>query len=217
MSVDTRQLADRLTEAIRSGTADGENAAGWLWRALLCELARGRPVTVDDLARVTGRSAAEARDGLAGLSDTEYDEQGRVVGHGITLRPTPHRFTVDGRRLYTWCALDTLIFPTVIGQPAQVVSPTPGSGEPVRLEVDPATGVTALDPETAVVSVLVPDRTGDGVRSAFCNRVHFFATPDAAQQWLAEHPGGTLLPVGEASDLGRTLAEDLLAEKPGCC
>jgi hypothetical protein len=39
--------------------------------------------------------------------DTEYDAHGRVVfGSGLTLRPNPHRFEVDGRTLYTWCALD---------------------------------------------------------------------------------------------------------------
>ena len=103
-----------------------------------------RGVTVDDLAHTTGRGAGEVRDGLAGLSDTEYDEHGAVVGHGITLRETPHQFTVAGQALYTWCALDTLIVPTVLGRPAQVVSPTPGSGELVALSVDPDSGVTAL-------------------------------------------------------------------------
>ena len=61
---------------------------GWLWPALLRELDRGRPVTVDELARVTGRSAAQVRDGLAGLSDTEYESTGAVIGHGTTLRKT---------------------------------------------------------------------------------------------------------------------------------
>lgn len=36
---------------------------------------------------------------------------GRIVGHELTLRETPHRFAVDGRQLFTWRALDTLIFP----------------------------------------------------------------------------------------------------------
>jgi hypothetical protein len=27
-------------------------------------------------------------------------EQGNIVGAGLTLRPTPHHFKVDGRRLY---------------------------------------------------------------------------------------------------------------------
>jgi alkylmercury lyase len=65
---------------------------------------------------------------LADLPDLETDEQGRIVGSGLTLRPTPHRFALDGRQLYTWCALDTLIFPVVLGQGATVESPCHGAG-----------------------------------------------------------------------------------------
>ena len=208
MSIDATQLAIRLTQAISADSAATGNPLSWLWAPLLRGLARGRPVAVEDLTRATGRSPAAVRDGLAGLADTEYDDQGRVVGHGITLRRTPHQFTVDGQRLYTWCALDTLIFPTVLGRAATVASPTPGTGELVRLAVDPAAGVTELDPATAVVSVLIPDTTS-GVRSAFCNQVHFFATPEAAQNWLIQHPGSAILSVAEAFDLGRRLAQDL--------
>lgn len=216
MSIDADHLATRLTAAISAESAPRSDGVGWLWPVLLRELARGRPVAVDDLAQLTGRSMAEVRNGLAGLSDTEYDEQGRVLGHGITLRPTPHQFTVDGQRLYTWCALDTLIFPIVLDRPAQVASPTPGSGEPVRLDVDPAAGVTALEPATAVVSVVVPDICGS-VRSAFCNQVHFFASPQAAQGWLVEHSGAEVLPVVDAFDLGRRLAQNMLGGEASCC
>lgn len=209
MTIDSDALADRLT------AATGDNT-GWLWPVLLRRLATGYPVSLDDLAETAGRSRDEVRDGLAALPDTEYDEHGRVVGHGLTLRETPHRFTVAGRQLYTWCALDTLIFPTMLDQPAQVVSPTPGSGDPVRLQVHPTAGVTALDPTTAVVSVLVPDRS-DRVRAAFCDQVHFFATPTAAQDWLIDHPGGTILPVAEAFELGHRLAQDLTGDHPSCC
>ena len=217
MSIDADHLATRLTAAICATPGAGGDAMGWLWPALLRELARGRPVTTEQLTHTTGHNAGEVHDGLAGFSDTEYDKQGRVVGHGITLRETPHQFTVDGQTLYTWCALDTLIFPTVLDRPAQVVSPTPGSGEPVRLSVDPDAGVTALDPATAVVSVLVPEG-GASVRAAFCNQVHFFVTPAAAQDWLTEHPGGTVLPVADAFDLGRRLARDMTGGgRAGCC
>ncbi|MGH3570225.1 MAG: organomercurial lyase MerB [Pseudonocardiaceae bacterium] len=214
MSIDAGHVATRLAATLGSG--HGTPGPGWLWPTLLRQLATGRPVTLDDLAQHSGRSSAEVRDGLAALSDTEYDEQGRVVGHGITLRPTPHHFTVGGQQLYTWCALDTLIFPTILGRLARVVSPTPGSGDLVRLDINPAAGITACEPATAVMSVLVPD-AGASVRSAFCNQVHFFTTPTAAQGWLAEHPGGSVLRVGEAVELGRRLAQDLLDGPPGRC
>lgn len=212
MSIDADHLATRLSETISSAPGASREAMSWLWPALLRALAGGHPVTVDDLAHTTARSAAEVRAGLSGLSDTEYDRHGAVVGHGITLRETPHRFTVDGQQLYTWCALDTLIVPTVLGRPAQIVSPTPGSGELVSLDIDPATGITALDPATAVISVLVPDRGSTSVRAAFCDQVHFFATPTAAERWLTEHPGATVLAVHEAFDLGRRLAQNMVTE-----
>lgn len=218
MSIDAGYLATRVSETISSTPGASGDAMAWLWPALLRELARGHPVTVDDLAHATGRGAGEVRDGLAGLSDTEYDEHGAVVGHGITLRETPHQFTVEDQPLYTWCALDALIFPTVLGRPAQVVSPTPGSGELVALSVDPDSGVSTLEPATAVVSVLVPVGGSSSVRAAFCDQVHFFATAAAAQDWLTEHPGGTVLSVARAFDLGRRLAQDMVAgAQAGCC
>jgi alkylmercury lyase len=74
---------------------------------------------------------------LADLPDLETDEQGRIVGSGLTLRPTPHRFALDGRQLYTWCALDTLILPVVLEQGATVESPGHGAGTTILLTVDP--------------------------------------------------------------------------------
>ena len=94
MSTDIERLAARIGDSLGP---DSANMPPWLWRPLLRLLARGESVSVDDLAAATGRTADDVRHGLAGLADTEYDEHGRVIGHGITLRPTPHRFTVDGR------------------------------------------------------------------------------------------------------------------------
>jgi alkylmercury lyase len=171
--------------------------------------AHARPVTVADLARDSGRSHAEIRAGLGELADTEYDDAGAIVGPGITLRPTPHQFSVDGHRLYTWCALDTLIFPTILNRPAHVLSPAPRSGKLVRLHVDPTAGVTALTPPTAVVTVPLPEQ-GAGVRSTFCTHVHFYPDRAAAQDWLTDHPGSAVLTIEQAAALGRRLAQNLL-------
>jgi len=130
------------------------------------------------------------RQGLAAMPDTEYDPAGRILGHGLTLVATPHRFEVAGQALYTWCALDTLVFPTILGLPARVESPCHTTGALVRLSVDP-TGVTGLEPADAVVSLVEPADLSS-LRSAFCNEVHFFASPDAAQPGLekASRRGG---------------------------
>lgn len=217
MTTDVGQLAARISDSLSTGSA---TMPPWLWRPLLQLLAHGEPVTAEDLAQATGRSIDEVRDALQGLPDTEYDQQGRVVGHGITLNPTPHRFTVGGRQLYTWCALDTLIFPAVIGQPTRVESPCHGTGVPVRLTIEPGK-ITNVAPETAVVSIVTPESCSS-VRSAFCNQVHFFASPQAAQGWLEQHPGATVLPVAEAFALGGPLTQNLLTDsddgqQASCC
>ena len=122
--------------------------------------------------------------------------------------------------MYTWCALDTLIFPTILGLAARVQSPCRTTGELVRLNVDES-GVTGLEPEGAVVSLVDPqDLTS--VRSAFCNQVHFFASTEAAQPWLKQHPGAAVLPVAEAYQLAGPLAKGMAAKQftdpgPACC
>jgi len=211
MSTDVAQLAIRLDAALRRG---GANPRPWLWRPLLHLLARGEPVTVGELAAATGRTVGEVHSALAGLPDTEFDEHGRIVGHGITLRPTPHRFEIDGRLLYTWCALDTLIFPAVLDRPATVTSPCHATGTTIRLHVAPDR-VIAAEPTTAVVSVVTPtDCTS--IRAAFCNQVHFFASP-AAASWLRQHPDAAVLPIAEAVKLSGPLTDILLTDDTECC
>lgn len=196
--MDIDDLAAELSQNL------GSREAPPLYAPLLRLLARGEPVVVDDLAEATAVPAGEVRQALAGFADLETDEQGRVVGYGLTLRPTPHRFMVDGQRLYTWCALDTLVFPALLGRAASIESPCHGTGTPVRLTVDPEAGVTSVDPPTAVVSIVTPEEH-TSIRTTFCNQVHFFASRQAAQPWLGEHPGMTVLPVADAHRLGQAL------------
>jgi alkylmercury lyase len=69
-----------------------------------------------------------------------------------------------------------------------------------------------------MVSIVTPDDLVS-VRASFCNHVHFFADADAAAPWLAEHPGGSVLPVADAYQLGRQLdaAQSEEPEPGGCC
>ena len=131
------------------------------------------------------------------------------LGWELTLRPTPHRFNIDGKQLYTWCALDTLFFPAVIGRPARVGSPCAATCTPIRLTVDPAAGVNALEPSTAVVSIVTPQHMGS-VRTAFCNPGRFFTTANAARDWQRKHPGMEVLSVVDAYRASRPLSEMLL-------
>ena len=89
-----------------------------LMRAAVRLLSRGKPITLTELAAAAGVDVADLDNAPAG-HDVEYDDEHRIVGWGLTLNPTPHTFVVDGRRLYTWCAADTLLFPAILGRPAR--------------------------------------------------------------------------------------------------
>jgi alkylmercury lyase len=169
-----------------------------LMRTAIRLLARGIPVTVTELAAAAGADVADVSN-APGAQDIEYDDERRIVGWGLTLVPTPHAFIVDGHRLYTWCAADTLLFPAIIGTRARIESRCPTTDIPIRLTVVPEGGVTDLSPATAVISI--PDSEEldvSRVRASCCNPGRFFASAEAAADWLTLHPAGTVLPVADA-------------------
>lgn len=205
MTTTVRQdLTDRLSSP-RSGIDPG------LFVPLLRLLAEGEPVTVSELATASGRTEGAVRQGLASVPDTEYDEDGRILGLGLTLRPTPHRYTVAGEQLYTWCALDTLIFPALIGKAATIESTSPSSGAPIQVTTAPNGAITSVQPSTAVVSLVSPGGSGP-IRSSFCNQVHYFASAEDARPWLETHPGGEVLDIEAAHRAGAAIAASMLRD-----
>lgn len=200
MTEDPTAITDRLATAETGLEA-------WLWLPLLKLLADGEPVGIAELAAATGRTDDEVQTALAAVPDTEYDDEGRIIGQGLTLRPTRHHFEIDGQQLYTWCALDTLVFPQLLSRPARIESAQRDGNTPVRVRVE-ATGVISVEPSTAVISLVNPDDLSQ-IRSAFCNHVHYFASPDEAGPWLERHPEATVIPVASAFDLATTLVRSM--------
>jgi alkylmercury lyase len=171
-------------------------------------LARGKPASPEEIAAASRKSPEEVRAALERFPSAEWDEQGRVVGLGLTLQLTPHRLQLEGRTLFAWCALDALLFPVLLGRPASIESPCRGTGEPVHIEVTPA-GIQAVDPPSAVVSI-VAARDLANLRRLGCNNTHFFSSAEASSRWLERHPEATILPADDAFRLGRLIAEGLL-------
>jgi alkylmercury lyase len=161
-----------------------------------------------EIAAASGKSPEEVRAALDRFPSAEWDEQGRVVGLGLTLRPTPHRLDLQGPTLFAWCALDALLFPVLLGRLANIESPCRGTGEPVHIEVTP-TGIEAVEPPSAVVSI-VAARDLANIRSVGCNNTHFFSSLEASSRWLERHLEATILPVEDAFRLGRLIAEGFL-------
>lgn len=205
---------EELTAALATSLRESVDAEGRaMLRHLMLLLAGGQSVSLQRIAVVLERSPGEVATTLRQLPSIEFDEHGNVVGAGLTLRPTPHRFTMNDRTMFTWCALDALVFPGLIGQTVQVESPCVATGAPVRVKVTP-NGVEQIEPIEAVVSLVVPEVSAD-IRRSFCCYVNFFSSDDAASQWLSEHPGAMTLPVREAYQLGQRLAESVFEIKEG--
>jgi alkylmercury lyase len=182
--------------------------------ALLRALADGEPIPDSRLAATTGRNQAQVTAGLARWPNVHRDQQGRVIAFsGLSLRPTAHRFELGERELFTWCAWDTLFLPALLNQPAVVRSRCPVTGAEVRLTVEPER-IREHHPEILHVSfppagaVSTTDITG-----SFCCHVHFLAGPDAANEWLRDHPATTAVTLDEAFQLGRHVAQPLLAAR----
>ena len=187
-----------------------QNSSRWqvfgsVYPQILEQLSTGQPVTPAFLAELTGLDSSETAAVLQRMPNVELDTDGNLVGAGITLNPTPHQFRVNSSQVYTWCALDTLLFAIILGKPATVDSPSPVSGKNIHMKVAPDR-VLDLEPPSAVVSLLVPEQVDD-IRSAFCNYVHFFTSAEEAEPWLVAHPDATIMPVSQAYPLARQMAE----------
>jgi alkylmercury lyase len=134
------------------------------------------------------------------------DDAGRVIGFwGLAIPRMKHRFEVDGVRLHTWCAWDTLFLPELLDKTARVESVCETSGEPVRLVVSP-TGIESAEPDSLVLSFVEPKASrfeGDIIKN-FCHFVHFFRSREDGAEWIAKRlPRRFLLTLDEAVDLAR--------------
>ena len=171
-------------------------------------LAEGEPVALEELAAAAGRPLEEVHAALGEQTSVELDADGRLVGLGLTLRPTPHRYRLDGRTMFAWCASDALTFPVVLGRPGIIEAVCGSTGQPIRIELTPA-GVEHVEPSDAVVSAVRPTGQLADVRSAICQHGQFFASPEAAARWAAEHPEGEIRPVEEAFLVDRAVVTQL--------
>lgn len=167
-------------------------------------LAEGQPVSAAHLASLAGVPAelTEALFEQGRALGGEWDDEGRLVGNVLTLNPTPHRFRVNGNDLYTWCSLDAMHLPGLLGQPAEVASVDPVNGQEIRLTIAPDRAPTYRPAET-VLSIVLSSGDRSGPQSPLCRQMHFFASRESAAIWVREHPTATVMSVDEVYQLVR--------------
>ena len=172
----------------------------------LCRLlAEGHPVGVPHLADQARLDEDSVRRLLQAWPGVYFDDAGRIIGYwGLALPEMDHRFEVNGRRLFTWCAWDSLFIPAILRTTAAVTSRCPETGVSIRLNVSP-NGLEQIEPAGTVMSFLRPEvaRVRENVMLHFCRFVHFFASSAAGARWVARTPGTFLLSLENAYELGR--------------
>ena len=178
------------------------------------QLALGEPVEQETLAAQLGVQSSEITDALEDehlKGWVFYDDVRRIIGfRGLAISKMPHRFELSGRMLYTWCAIDSLFIPEILGQTAKVESRDPGTGNVITLTVSPD-GVQSVDPLHAVMSILIGDTEvvktqPTKVMSSFCHHIFFLESSDSGAEWVAKHGEGTfLVTLDEAFALGKRL------------
>ena len=195
------QLWEAAVERLPALTADEQKAG----MGLLAELSRGESVTAARLAQALAVEETKAEKYLrdSGLSRLVHaSEQGSALGFfGLSTVPTDHRFTVDGRELWTWCAADTLFLPELLDATAWVESKDPVTGQSINLTVSP-TSVESAEPNGVVVSMNSPEawETTSALKLIVtaCHYIHFFGSPESGGKWTQGHPNTVLIPLDRA-------------------
>ena len=199
--VDLEDLAAAIRAARPRFDQEEQRVALSLYRLL----ASGSPVTAAAVADRSGLPAGRVGELLDAWPEVFRDE-GRVIAFGgLSLAGTKHAFDLDGHRLYTWCAWDTLFLPELLGRTAEVTSECPTTGNSIELTVTPAR-VDRVVPSDAALSMRAPTDccADDDLIARFCRHVHFFASQQAAEQWLAERADdGFTLSIEQGFELGR--------------
>lgn len=172
-------------------------------------LRQGEVASPAAIAESAGLSVGEVDDALQSLASggqVELDEDGRVVGSaGLTLLPTPHRLTLAGVPLHTWCAIDAIGIPAALGQDALATTSCPRCGRELRIEFG---GRPASEP--GFVAWLPTDPCSN-VREELCPQANLFCDEEHLRSWRAGSgdPRGEVLSLSQVEALGRESWESL--------
>jgi hypothetical protein len=192
-----------------------DDAALELYLWILREFAtRGRPGRVQ-LREEAERRGADVDSVLGSLAREDLVHVGRdgeiAVAYPFSGRPTAHRVRFrTGHEVDAMCAIDALGIAPMFGEPIEVTSRDPVTGEEISLRLEPA-GEAAWQPQSAVVVAGAVPGAQDAC-SGCCDVLNFFASSESAERWLAGWADvtGRLISVPTAIAAGRAVFGDVL-------
>ncbi|MEE9167594.1 MAG: organomercurial lyase [Candidatus Neomarinimicrobiota bacterium] len=173
-------------------------------------LTESKPVSIGKVAATLDMPDSEVEPVIKSWPGVFYDKTGSIIGYwGLALSQFgDHRFNVNGHTLYAWCAWDSLFIPQIIQRTAVVTSKDAATGRPIRLTVTPENGIAEVDPESTVISFMMPPNVEEiraDVVTSFCHYLHFFSSSDSAREWISKSEKKDemlILSPEEANDIG---------------
>ncbi|MBC8198395.1 MAG: organomercurial lyase [Candidatus Marinimicrobia bacterium] len=169
-------------------------------------LLEGKPITKGRYYEIVNLPKDKADAILVKLGETD-DQDNIVAFSGLSLIPTDHHFNVNGKKLYTWCAIDAILFAEWLDVEVYVLSTDPIDDTPIELQINGGQ-LQWTKPYPLFISWVESIDTCN-IRDSLCNHVTFYGSEKTAQEWLNNNPQGKIL----------TLEDFFTAENIGlkCC
>jgi hypothetical protein len=133
-----------------------------------------------------------------------------TAAYPFAAAPTRHRVRLSsGRDVYAMCAIDALGIAFMLGEPTEVSSTDPGTGDPIAISLSLTEPSTWSPPDAVVLAGC--QGTGTSL-ACTCPHTNFAASPEHARALLEAAPPitGEILPMPAAIERGREIFGGLL-------
>lgn len=166
-------------------------------------LRTGQHFTIEDIATLTAldnSTVIGCIDRIRQAGHIRFDADGFIEGvAGLSLSPTKHEVLIDGRRFWTWCALDVLGIFGALNASGFAKSSDPSSGESVELQfID---GVVQEMKFTVFLSDL---SNVASICYDWCPNTNFFVSRSSAERWAkANAAKGSVIEVANLVPVAR--------------
>jgi alkylmercury lyase len=163
-----------------------------------------RPVEVERLAAASGQPVDETL--ALARQFLKVRVQDGLIQLDLAAAATSARYRLQiGARTIdaNGCAPDIVWMALLAGTPIHAEAICPATGSSIRVDFTPK-GVERVEPPSTVVAVISPLApqlqqlsSREQAEADICSEQPFFASVEAAANWLAQHPQGRIFPVSE--------------------